>query len=61
MPNKYKNILKFGKHYMQSESPFRIYCDFETVNIEENNQKFKQKPSCYPMIIVSDFPRHIRK
>ena len=55
MPNKYNNILKFEKHYMQSEIPFRIYCDFETVNIKENVQKFNQKPSCYSIVIVSDF------
>ena len=32
-----------------------MYCDFETVNIKENDQKFKQKPSCYSIVIVSDF------
>ena len=55
MPNKYNNILKFNKHYMKSEIPFRIYCDFETVNVKENDQKFKQKPSGYSIILVSDF------
>ena len=55
MPNKYSNILKFEKHYMQSEIPFRIYCDFETVNIKENDQKFKQKPLGFSIVIVSDF------
>ena len=44
MPNIYHNILKLKKNHMQSEVPFRIYCDFETVNIKENDQKFKQKP-----------------
>ena len=42
IPNKYNNILAFEKYYMQSEIPFRIYCDFETVNIKDNDQKFKQ-------------------
>ena len=55
MPNKYNNILKFNKHYMESEIPFRIYCDFETVNVKDNDQKFKQKPSGYSIISVSDF------
>ena len=55
MPNKYNNILKFNKHYMESEIPFRIYCDFETVNVKENDQKFKQKPSGYSIVLVSDF------
>ena len=55
MPNKYNNILKFNKHYMESEIPFRIYCDFETVNVKDNDQKFKQKPSGYSIVLVSDF------
>ena len=55
MTNKYNNILKFNKHYMESEIPFRIYCDFETVNVKENDQKFKQKPSGYSIVLVSDF------
>ena len=55
MPNKYNNILKFEKCYMQSEIPFRIYSNFGTVNIKENDRKFKQKPSCYSIVIVSYF------
>ena len=39
---------------MQSEIPFRIYCDFETISIKENDQKFKQKLSGYSIVIVSD-------
>ena len=47
IPNQYNNVLKFEKHYMRSEIPFRIYCDFETANIKKNDRKFNQKPSGY--------------
>ena len=57
MPNQYNNILKFKNHYMRSEISFRIYCEFETVNIKKTNQKFNQKPSAYSMVIISDFQK----
>ena len=40
---------------MQVEIPFRIYYDFKTANIKQNDQKFHQKPLRYSIVIVSDF------
>ena len=51
MPNQYNNILKIEKHHMRLEIHFRIYCDFETVNVKKNDQKFNQKPSAYSIVM----------
>ena len=57
LPNKFKNTLKFEKYYMESEIPFRIYADFETINnMTQDQNSFEQKPSCFSIVLISDFP-----
>ena len=55
LPTKYNNILKFDKFNYESEIPFRIYMDFEAINIRESENNFNQKPCCYSIVLISDF------